>query len=128
MRKSLADLHGKSTRKSLYKSPSAKSKSAGHIHRALTSPPLQKFKSRMSKSKRLPNESHPNSTCKDLGFLALYYVALYVFFAVFWFAAWAIYSTTLPKDKARYSLSTVDNNKTDAGSSRSAILCNYNST
>lgn len=88
------------------------------------SPPLSLHKSKLSKSRRLFTEPHEilPLSCKDYSWLILGYIALWTFYACFWYTVWKIYLITAPNDRARYT-----HNKTDlvTGSPRSSnlLLC-----
>lgn len=145
MKKSSYDLRAKSVQKSSYKlAPSATTtkspqstfklaqtsvKSSPQFHNMInhrpnsnSPPPLQKFKSKMSKSKRLFNDQQSSSTVySDLALLVLYYIALYTFYAAFWYAAWTIYSRTLPENRARFPPPNLIANSTEEYGSNNGI-------
>lgn len=83
----------------------------------LTKPssPLSVWKSKQSKSRR-GNDPHeiPPLSWTDLLCLIPYYIALYAFYAAFWFGLWFIYQSTVDKDKPRIS-------PLEGGQSRSAL-------
>lgn len=105
------------------------------LHRTPSgSPPtsLITYKSKAGKSKRFtdPHETAPLDW-KDYTWLAIFYVGLYLFFVLFWFACWLVYLMSLPEKGYRYNrndLMGINEGGGINGNSRSAmVLCN-NST
>lgn len=101
-----------------------------------SSPPNYNHKSKLTKSKRSHYESNetPPITWTDYVWLFIYYICLYVFFAVFWYSLWFIYSMT-KSDKPRYTVFAPSKRKyvnlvsdiEEFSYERKALLCN-NST
>lgn len=71
-----------------------------------SSPPIyHATKSKASKSKRTGHESYdvPPIIWSDYVWLFIFYICLYVFFALFWYSLWSIYLMT-KSDKPRYTV------------------------
>lgn len=97
------------TRKSSYKLPTvhhSPQQSQMLTRTTSSSPPIyHSTKSKASKSKRIGHESYdvPSITWSDYGWLFIFYICLYAFFALFWYSLWSIYLMTT-SDKPRYTI------------------------